>query len=143
MPANGLTQRTIGRITGRHFKDQAQIYRWKGVSSAEVPIWEDLGQFNSKLIDKSGVTFLADGSSQAYDAKIIIVGGISVTEPNEKYRVVLTQTKTAVEAEGDDPEVKRTRYYEIVNVDVTGDNVGTDIFQTLRVKGSEAPGALA
>lgn len=122
-------------MTARHFRDMVKVWRMSGVVE-EVEQWEAMGggtPYNGKLMDKSGTSYRGDGTSQAYDATVILVTSNTFLEPNDRYKVQVDQYKTKIEGPvDDDPALKRTRYLEVVSLDVKADNAGTDVFQVLR-----------
>lgn len=137
----GMTLRTIGRISGRHFIDQVQVQRWKGKVD-EIDTYENVGSglFNGKLIENSGFTYGQQQGDQAYSSTVIILGGVGPTEPDDRYRVAVTQFKSKLEK--DDPEgdaeIKRTRYLDVVTTQTIQDNRGTDLMWVLRCKNGDA-----
>lgn len=140
MPANGATQRSIARMVGRHFRDEAYVERMSGRVN-DIETWEAIARFPCKLVEKGGVSYLPDSAAQAYDSEVIVATGVSLADRNERYRVTVTQFKTPNEQDPDaEPEVKRTRYFEVVSCQTAADNRGTDMFQVLRVKNGKFEG---
>ena len=136
MPANGLSQRSINRMAGRHFHDIVEVHQWTGKVD-EVDQWKVIGTFNGRLLDKSGTSYEKDGVRQEYDAEVIVVSQVSFGHPNSRYRVYVAQTKTRQELLGgpdDSPSLKRERFLEIISCKAQQDNAGTDVFQVLRCK---------
>lgn len=136
MPA-GATLRTIGRMAGRHFRDQAQLQRWSGKVD-EIDTYEDQGLFNCKLMESSGVVYGLDNAAQNYSTTVILMGGIPPSEPDDRYRVKVTQFKSPAESDSAEPEVKRTRYLDVEAVQAKTDLAGTDSLTVLRCKNGEA-----
>lgn len=134
----GMTRRTIGRISGRHFIDQVEVERWKGKVD-EVDTYEPLGLFNGRLLENSGFQYGQQDGNQAYTSTVIVVGGPGVTEPDDRYRVKVVQYKSRLEMS--DPEgmaeIKRVRYLDVQSCQTQQDNRGTDVMWVLRCKNGE------
>ncbi len=136
----GLTDRGRLRLT-RNFPDTVSIFRLKGKTEEDVDIWDNLGEFNGKLIEGSGSTYGADNMTQLYNARVNVltsdnVNPVSFSDPSDKYRVVVTQFRSDLEKQGEGPdqEEKRTRYLDVVGVQAFTDPAGTDIAVELRCK---------
>lgn len=136
----GMTKRTIGRISGRHFIDQVEIERWSGKVD-EVDTYEPLGIFNGKLLESSGFSYGQQDGNQAYTSTVIVMGGPGATEPDDRYRAKVTQFKSKIEADDQDPEadaeLKRVRYLDVQSCQTQQDNRGTDVMWVLRCKNGE------
>lgn len=138
MPPKGLSSRALGRMKARWFPDTVNVQRVSGQQS-ENDSYEPLGDFSGRLIEGSKTLYGADNVGQQYDAEVIVIGFVSFMEPNDKYKLTVTQYKTELEKidsgeTGTDPIIKRTRSYDVIASSRAQDPAGTDIGQVLRCK---------
>ncbi len=144
MATRGLTDRKRLRMALRYFPDTVSVYRLKGsVEGAET--WDELGEFNGKLLEGSGSVYGKDNVAQLYSSTVNIlqndnVNPISFADPNDKYRLAVTQFRSDKEKQGEGPdqEEKRTRWLDVVGARAFTDNAGTDIASELRCKNGVA-----
>lgn len=121
----------------RHLIHAVKVEKYAGRSATKpgAPEWTDLGSYNCRLIERSGVNYQADGVSQNYDATVIIQAQQVFADRNARYRLTVTELYAEREAEVlgyTTPTVKRTRVLETTSIAVHEDEAGNDLLLTLR-----------
>lgn len=132
----GVTARTRLRLA-RHLIHQVKVEKYAGRSATKpgAPEWTDLGLYNGRLIERSGISYQTDGVAQNYDATVLIQAQQVFADRNARYRVTVTELYAEREAEVlgyTDPTVKRTRVLETTSITSHYDEAGNDLLLTLR-----------
>lgn len=141
MPVKGLTQRTIFRMKTRHFRDSVKIEKQTGRSNG-VPTWLDLGDFNGLYDESSSIFKKPEGSAQAYDGILLLIGAPALTERGASYRLTIEKYKAQSENEYQEgpPVLKRTRVVEVMDAEPIQDAGGADLLQIVRCQNARISG---
>ncbi len=134
MPFKGLTKAQIGRISGLALSQQAIFQRVTGGGNGKRT-WGDDKLCNARIDPNSGVDRRPDGSSQAFDASVVIRTEDQLDAPGASWRCKVIEPKAPREMTDSEgaPEVKRTTYYRVVGVHRTQTQDGGDFLSLVRL----------
>jgi hypothetical protein len=133
----------VGRFVGRYLLDEVKVERYAGRGSNGNPgttDWALVGTVRGRYRESSGWTRNPQGVEQQYSSIVLMEATATITEPEKRYRLTVTEHRGTRELEeaGTDPEVKRTRVLEVVSVSLHKDNGNNDTLQTARcINGKE------
>ncbi len=129
----GMTDRQLGRMKGRWFKDSVKIYQIKGrTGDRENRTLIDTA--NCKYIGASGSTLTGTGQAQNFDATVLVRTITPSNDRNGRYRLTVSVVKSKQErTDPDGPaEQKREVKLESVQMSEYPDPDGNDVIQIFR-----------
>lgn len=138
----GYSQRGLNKFAAAYLIDDVFVERWKGKKN-EIDVWDGLGTFKCRYVDRGNASFAPDSSSVSYDSTVIALMSDVMLDPSQKYRLTVREFKTQRElVDGDsetEPVVKRTRSLYVVAPEAFKDAGGNDCFMVMRCGDGDQP----